>query len=76
MLFCAFMGCNVVKSKHNKDGQCKCLSCHSTTNYCNNGCSYLQKLMDEREAEKSEFYENITNVTGLFQNRCQRCMGE
>lgn len=74
MLFCAFMGCNVIKSEHNNEGQCKCLSCHSATQYCNQGCSYLQELMDERQKEKFEYYENIKEMTMLFKNRCQRCL--
>ena len=73
--FCAFMACNVVVSEYNNNGTCKCLSCPSTIHYCNNGCSYLQQLMNERETEKLAFYEDmdITKTT-LFQNRCQRCM--
>ena len=61
--FCAFMACNVVVSEHNYNGECKCLSCHPGTTRCNNGCSWYEKLIQER-------WNEVTS----FENRCIRCM--
>jgi hypothetical protein len=63
--FCAFMACNVVVSEYNYNGTCKCLSCHPGTMYCNNGCSWYDKLMQERCTD-----DTVTS----FDNRCVRCM--